>query len=108
MSALQTLTGALVENELLLEALPLISLWEHLAQSQARDVHATVLARLERARAATRLGCMSAAAEAVAALMAGARLPCAALDSGLVLRYSITNAIYQVRRIHAPATHVLA
>lgn len=95
LSALQTLTGMLLDSQLLLEALPLISLWEHLALHAARSVHNTVLARLARATAAVRLGCMAVAAGSVAAVMAGAELPSPVMGCGLVLHHA-NGAAYQV------------
>ncbi len=92
LSACQCLVGTLLDAQLLLDALPMISLWEHLAQHGARSVQDTVLARLARAQATTGLGCMTAACQAVVGLMAGSQLPSPELDGGLVMRTAAGTA----------------
>ena len=88
LSGLEALTSVLLDAELPLEALPLIALWEHTAVHAAGQLQATLLARLARARALVALGLLGPAADVIASLMAGVRLPCVELPGGgaLVLR----------------------
>lgn len=75
LSGLETLAGCLLEGGLLLEALPLVSVWEHVALHVAGQVQATTLARLARARALVALGLLAEAAVVLERLMSGGGLP---------------------------------
>ncbi|KAF5826014.1 hypothetical protein DUNSADRAFT_5394, partial [Dunaliella salina] len=85
-SGLEGIASILMEAGLSLEALPVISLWEHLTLHIMRNLKATVICRLMRARALVRLGLMSEASEVLIDLMRGARLPDPTLDTDYVVK----------------------
>jgi hypothetical protein len=86
LSGVETIAVVLVDSGLALEALPVISLWEHVALYVTRSVNATLMCRIQRARALIHLGLLAEASSVVIGLMQGAALPDATLDTHLVLR----------------------
>ncbi|MEW5312856.1 MAG: hypothetical protein WDW38_004457 [Sanguina aurantia] len=86
MSGLETVCGGLLDNDLALEALPVISLWEHMAYHVTRSLATTVLCRIQRVTALLQLGLLAEAAAVLGGLVVGAALPDAVLDSDAVIK----------------------
>lgn len=74
-AGLEAVAGALLDQGLPLEALPVVCLWEHVGRHVTRQLAATVAARCARARALCALGLLGDAARVLWGLMAGADLP---------------------------------
>lgn len=75
LSGLETLCTTLVGNDLSLEALPVLALWEHVSYHVARQLLPTLLCRLLRATALIKLGLLSEAARVIGGLIQGIDIP---------------------------------
>ena len=86
LSSLETLTSILIDNDLDLEALPMLSLWEYVAYRVARSLPMTIRSRLRRSQALSNLGLVGPASSTIMGLIAGNNLPDAARsDADLVI-----------------------
>lgn len=74
-SSLECLTSILQEQQLHLQTLPLLTLWEHTSLHVAHNRASTVLARITRVRVLAALGLMPQAATVLHSLMQGSNLP---------------------------------
>lgn len=110
LSGLETLADVLVDSELALEALPLLALWEHVALHVTRNVGATVMCRIQRARALVSLGLLPAASKVLIQLMQGRDLPDPVIpDAALVVKSEdgaplLLPAVAPLSGRHAPGT----
>ena len=85
LAGVEALATTLVQQGFYLEALPLVSLWDHLACSIARQLLPTLLSRFTRIQALCSLGLVSEAAAVIVALMWGRNLPNSMLPGELQL-----------------------
>jgi hypothetical protein len=75
LSSLETLAGILIEHRLSLAALPLLSLWEHVALHATHNTPSLVLARVKRVKALCQLGLLAEAGIVLRGLLQGSTLP---------------------------------
>jgi len=74
-AGLEAVASTLLDQSFALEALPVLSMWEHLARHITRQLPAAVLARAARVRALCMLGMLGDAAAVISDLMAARNLP---------------------------------